>query len=483
MADSNVTHLSSLTSSNDNIAIVSGTDYSISDFRDAYIDNLSTMSDGSVVYGKKINYISNIKNDYTPISEYKEINGDTEPDRENINLIILDAVSDFMIIDNEVQNMAKKYSNIIRNTKSKIDNLSNIIYSEYYRLNDLKLLKSSYENVDNVTILSDKDFNGSFNYNKENNAFSVKSVPTKEPIYVIDIDGNGYEGNTFAYDTNKKVFIDECYGKISRASINDGIMSTYYEYSRICGKTPDGQNSNINTDNINAKCTILIQTERIIDSIKIDSDNKDLMITQISTSVDNGKTYIDQLKTPCSIKNTIGLPSSKYVKIQLESDYVDTEYAVAVDHIVNGEKGIKIYDDAHRKVIRINQITAFVNTYDDDGVRVIKTDNLLADDKSIKTIALYADSYIPDSYPATQENESYIIYTLTINGKEYTVTPINSNNKGIKIISYRDMTYASDSVSYLSEKIKSVYLTIKIKALNGYGSPQVSNVKICTGVD
>ena len=80
-------------------------------------------------------------------------------------------------------------------------------------------------------------------------------------------------------------------------------------------------------------------------------------------------------------------------------------------------------------------------------------------------------------------NESYIIYTLTINGKEYTVTPINSSDKGIKIISYRDMTYASDSVSYISEKIKSAYLTIKIKALDGYGSPQVSNIKICTGVE
>ena len=79
-----------------------------------------------------------------------------------------------------------------------------------------------------------------------------KSVPTKEPIYIIDIDGNGYEGNTFAYDTNKKAFVDEYYGKISRSSINDESLSTYYEYSRICGKTPDEQNSNINVDNINA---------------------------------------------------------------------------------------------------------------------------------------------------------------------------------------------------------------------------------------
>lgn len=462
---------------------ISGTDYSISDFRDAYIDNLSSMGDGSVVYKKKINYICNIKNDYTPISEYTEINGDTEPSREKINLIVSDAISDFMIIDNEIQTMAKKYSDVIRNTKSKIDNLSNIIYGEYYRLKDLQLLKSSYENIDNITVLSDKDFNGDFNYDEDSNSISAKSVPAKEPIYIIDIDGNGYEGNTFAYDTDKKAFVDECYGKISRSSINDESLSTYYEYSRICGKTPDEQNSNINVDNINAKCTILIQTVQTIDSIKINSDNENLGITQISTSVDDGKTYIDQLKSTHKIQNTIGLPSTKYVKIQLESDYIDTEYAVAVDHIVNGEKGVKVYDDAYRKVIRINQITAFKNTYDNNGITTVKTDNLVADNKSIKTIAIYADSYVPDAYPTTNTNESYIIYTLTINGKEYTVTPINSSDKGIKIISYRDMTYASDSVSYLSEKIKSAYLTIKIKALDGYGSPQVSNVKICTGVE
>ena len=483
MAESNITYLSAITSPDDSVAFISGTDYSISDFRDAYIDNLSSMGNGSVVYKKKINYICNIKNDCTPISEYDEINGDTEPNRDKINLIITDAISDFMIIDNEIQSMAKKYSNIIRNTKSKIDNLSSIIYGEYYRLKDLQLLKSSYENIDNITILSDKDFNGDFNYDEKSNSISAKSVPAKEPIYIIDIDGNGYEGNTFAYDTNKKAFVDEYYGKISRSSINDESLSTYYEYSRICGKTPDEQNSNINVDNINAKCTILIQTVQTIDSIKINSDNEKLGITQISTSVDDGKTYTDQLKSTNKIQNAIGLPSTKYIKIQLESDYIDTEYAVAVDHIVNGEKGIKIYDDAYRKVIRINQITAFRNTYDNNGITTVKTDNLVADNKSIKTIAIYADSYVPDSYPAANTNESYIIYTLTINGKEYIVTPINSSDKGIKIISYRDMTYASDSVSYLSEKIKSAYLTIKIKALDGYGSPQVSNIKICTGVE
>ena len=117
----------------------------------------------------------------------------------------------------------------LRNTKSKIDNLSSIIYGENYRLKDLQLLKSSYENIDNITILSDKDFNGDFNYDEKSNSISAKSVPTKEPIYIIDIDGNGYEGNTFAYDTNKKAFVDEYYGKISRSSINDESLSTYYE--------------------------------------------------------------------------------------------------------------------------------------------------------------------------------------------------------------------------------------------------------------
>lgn len=53
MADSNVTYLSTITSSDDTVMFISGTDYSISDFRDAYIDNLSSMGDGSVVYKKK----------------------------------------------------------------------------------------------------------------------------------------------------------------------------------------------------------------------------------------------------------------------------------------------------------------------------------------------------------------------------------------------------------------------------------------------
>lgn len=484
MAEQNVTYLSSLTSSSDSISIIAGTDYSIADFRGAYSDNLSSLGNGSSVYLKKLKYIGDIKEDNTPISIYNEINGDTEPSRDEINLIVLDAVADFMIIDNEVQNLAKKYSSILRNTQEKLDNFEGIIQGEYDRLRDLQLLKLSYENIDNVIVLTENDFNGDFNYDSGNKAISAKSTITKEPIYIVDIDGNGYEGNTFAYDTEKDVFVEDFYGKTSRAALKDNNMLTSYEYSRICGNTADEQNPNINADNINAKCTILIQTAQTIDSIKIDSDNKDLAITQISTSADEGKTYTSQLNSVHNIGNILAVPSTRFVRLELESSYVDTKYAVAVQHIVNGESGVKIYDDARRKVIRINQITGLRNTYENDGTTVIKTDNLIADGKAIKTIAIYANSYVPDSYPAIKSsNESYIIYTLTINGKEYNVIPINSNASGIKIISYRDMTYANNSISYLSEKIKSAYLTIKIKALDGYGSPQVSNVKICTGVD
>lgn len=485
MADTFTTNINDITdttvSTATELIVVSETNYTPTDYREAYIEQLLSADEKSEAYDTKINYISD-NNETTPISIYDEVHGDKEPDRSEINLMVLDSIADFMIVDNAARNLASAYSSLIYNTHNSFNNYESIIKSEYERIKDLNLLCSAYNNLDNVIQLTSSYFSGSFNYDSSNNTFSAYSTIVQEPVYIIDIQGNGYEGNTFAYDTEKKAFADDLYGEMSRTALNDGNLLTSYEYSRICAQTADTQNKNINVDNINAKCSVYIQTVQNIDSIKINGNSK-TQITDVLTSNDEGGTYTSTISSTLPKVNTmLGLPNAKYIKLDFESSNIDTKYAVAVDSIVNGENGIKIYNDAQRKVISLNQISAYRNTYSNNGLTTIKTDNLISSDKPLKAIGIYADVYVPDCYPKTAGTDtSYIIFTLTINGKAYQVLPLNSNDKGIKLISYRDNTYANSFISYLSETIKTATLTVQIQALDGYGSPQVSNLKLCTG--
>ena len=485
MADTLTTNINDITnvtvSTATELSVVSESGYTPIDYREAYVEQLLTSDKESEAYNTKISYIDN-NDETTPISTYNEVHGDKEPNRDEINLMVLDSVPDFMIIDNAAKNLASAYSSLIYNTHKSFDNYESIIKGEYERIKDLNLLCSAYDNLDNIIQLTSSYFSGSFNYDSSNNTFSAYSTIVQEPVYIVDIQGNGYEGNTFAYDIEKKAFVDDLYGEISRAALNDGNLLTSYEYSRICAQSADTQNKNINVDNINAKCSIYVQTVQNIDSIKINGNSK-TQITDVLTSNDNGGTYTSTISdTLPGINTMLGLPNAKYIKLDFESDNIDTKYAVAADSIVNGEKGIKVYDDAQRKVISLSQIFAYRNTYDNDGLTTIKTDNLVSSDKPLKAIGIYADVYVPDCYPKTSGTDnSYVIFTLTINGKAYQVLPLNSNDKGIKLISYRDNTYANSFISYLSETIKTATLTVQIQALDGYGSPQVSNLKLCTG--
>lgn len=482
MADTNINDITDISISTDTeLTVISETNYTPSDYREAYVEQLLTSDSESDVYNNKIKYIDN-NSETTQISIYDEVHGDEEPNRDKVNLMVLDSIADFMIIDNAAKNLASLYSALIYNTKKSFDSYESIIKGEYERIKDLNLLCSAYDNLDNVVQLTSSYFAGSFNYDSENNTYSAYSVVTQEPVYIIDVQGNGYEGNTFAYDTNKKAFIDELYGKMSRTALNDGSLLTTYEYSRICAENADSQNKNINADNIDVKCSVYIQTTQNMDSIKVNGNAK-TQITDILTSSDKGGTYTSCISsTQPKINNTTALPNAKYIKIDFQSDNIDTQYAVAVESIVNGQTGIKVYDDAKRKVISLNQITAYRNTYDNNGLTIIKTNNLVSSNKPLKSIGIYADVYVPDCYPKTNSTDtSYVVFTLTINGKAYQILPLNSNDKGIKLISYRDNTYANSSISYLSESIKTATLTIQIQALDGYGSPQVSNLKLCTG--
>ena len=88
---------------------------------------------------------------------------------------------------------------------------------------------------------------------------------------------------------------------------------------------------------------------------------------------------------------------------------------------------------------------------------------------------LFPNIYLPEGL--TNEN---IQFTLTVNGNDYKVQPVNSHENGIKIIRFSQGKMPNKYTQYIGEKIQSAILTIKMRPLKGL-SPYINNLKILLG--
>ena len=92
-------------------------------------------------------------------------------------------------------------------------------------------------------------------------------------------------------------------------------------------------------------------------------------------------------------------------------------------------------------------------------------------------MAIFANEYIADSLSV----RNCVTYTLTVNGIDYEVIPINSQNNGKKVVRTTNSTIAADHVHYLTEKAKNATLTISMKTTAKEFSPFISDLKILIG--
>jgi len=137
------------------------------------------------------------------------------------------------------------------------------------------------------------------------------------------------------------------------------------------------------------------------------------------------------------------------------------------------KKEIVKLNTAKRHAIKINDIQLEKNIYNAESI--IKTNNLISN--PARSIAIFCNEYVPEHFSAGK----WIRYYLTVNGQDFEVVPINSNNNGVKIIKTSDLDLSSDYVQYINQKIKTAYLTIRISTPNKYETPFISNLKILVG--
>ena len=222
----------------------------------------------------------------------------------------------------------------------------------------------------------------------------------------------------------------------------------------------------------------------------IDSSLEQLKVTAIKYSKNNID-YNDLEIMPFSLNNksdsyknqgyiygsnVIAFPESYYVKITFESTGYLNDMIAFEKIIAENDKTkttTQIVPTAKRHVIRINDIRSSRKTYVIDNT--FKTNDLVNDKEDIYAISVFANIYIPKGM-----SEKSIKFTLTINGIDYEVEPVNSYNNGIKIIRFSQGKMPAEYTKYIGEKITNAYLSVRLRSQEKI-SPYVNNIKILLG--
>lgn len=391
-------------------------------------------------------------------------------------------------IYNTTTELANKVDTLLNRSIERLETVSDIITSEKERLQDISMLCNAKTDYDNAIPLTDYYFTGNFEY--QDGVFSSKTTQSTSTVAtVIDVTGNGYEGNK--YVLQDKSYLEDILSTSNRNAIVDNNISTYWEYSRItASNTEEDLLTDFNTDSSEAKCTITLKFDQISNELAIKSSIEGLKVVAIRYSNDN-LTYKDLNIMPFSLNNKedsyknqdyiygsniIAFPDSLYVKITFESKgYLND--TIAFDKVIAENDKTStlttIVSTAKRHVIRINDIESKRKQYIKESA--FKTNELITNKKDIYAISVFANIYLPNNI--SEDNVSFI---LTVNGIDYNIKPVNSYSDGIKIIRFSQGKMPVEYTKYIGEKITSAYLTVVIKSKNKL-TPYVNNIKVLLG--
>lgn len=465
---------------------------SVGEIRSAYASSLS-----SPPLDDKNKAESVIRMDmHAPISRMHNINGESIPTHSMISNIVTDAGIDTISVDHEIINTANKYTTLVSGMLKRLKAARQRLSRNRRRVEDINFICSSYIGMKDVQVLSDKDFSGKCTYS--NGTFGAEAKAMEQVKYIIDdISGNGYVGN--AYVLNSAGEYEQAQNDTSSISnITDGSPNTVFEYSRLVNEdigvyTPNVQNKNrqtiVNFDDKDVECTISLHSEgNAFNTIVFSEPGAGVRVTKVEIS-DDGISYKDYLGKTVELDgniytakgyspgcNLIAIPFTRYAKVHLSSSAVANDYTLGRDVLsVDGTPKVRIEQltNAKRKVISFGGIIAYSTTYQKS---TILTGNL-APTNGCQKIAIFANSYIPMEIPLSK---TPIKYEMIINGETYEVKPINSDERGIKIISGPGNTYRNTGTLFIDDKIYTAQLQITFEAQNEV-SPYAGNIKACIG--
>ena len=438
-------------------------------------------------------HLNNYNQKYTGLFLHPEA-GEDPKINESFNTI----KEDLNNIDNILIDTANSINDLMNNTLARLQEVKKCIISEKERYQDIQMLCNKYTDFDNVKALTDVKFTGNGKIKDGIFQATEKSIK-KNTLNIIDIFGNGYEGNKYVY--NNYEYQQDVYDTSIRANMIDNKISTYYEYSRITVQNVQTEEiPYFNKDNEYARCTITFKASDRVNYIDISTEDIGIMVTNISCSLD-GVQYEDiKLPEKLSINNKldsynnygyvygsglIAVPNCLYFKLTLqatsnkgdtiayEKTLIENEEEVVQDNStpITTTNTVTI-DSARRSAIKLNDISVYNKRY--NTKTIMKSEELITSPSY--SIGFFANVYIPESL----SQDKSIRFVLTVNGIDYDVVPMNSHSNGTKIIRFSGGKSNTAYTELINEKITSAYLTIIMQGTSEL-TPFVNNIKILTG--
>ena len=320
--------------------------------------------------------------DYEPVLKVREVHEQENPDVKDINENTYEIYRDLCSLIVGYRNIALDYYALMKNTKTKLNDILLKLEEQKQYHESVNILCNKYTNFNNVIPITDENLTGNFTYSQ--GMISAKIISTKEIDYdIVDIKGNGYEGNKYIYFDND--FLQKSLSTANQNFIKDNNNLTIYEYSRITANNTEKYSfTEVNYDEKEAECSIQIYSPETINHIKILCTSKDTILKDISFSSDGIK-YLSILKEPCylfdNLKNTsqtdtnylanTGLfcfPDTNYLKIVLTSNGI-TDEQIAFEKILIEEKK-NTYPQNNNKDLKIDNIQYNQTTNEIEKVKI-----------------------------------------------------------------------------------------------------------------
>ena len=286
-----------------------------------------------------------LSTDYTPQYEQLYIHPE-EGEDFRINSSLAKINSDMKFVDDFLISKAKDLNSLLNAVSQRLDNIDLDIKSEQERLQDIKMLCNKYTDFDKVVpITSDTKLSGEYTINN-NTFYAAIDKQTTAKLKVLDVVGNGIEGNKYVY--KDYAYVQDSVNTSNRDFMIDKSLSSYYEYERITASASEDYLLNdFNTDSAEAKCTITFYSEKAVNLITITSDDDELNVIGIQYSNDGVEYYplaIPTIKINNKLEsynnyeyicgdNKVFVPEAKYIKITFQSSGT-TDDVLAYDRVM-----------------------------------------------------------------------------------------------------------------------------------------------------
>jgi len=454
--------------------------------RDAYIDNLA--QEGKVDKAAELNE----RNQTEPIFSGYSVHPESEPNVAELNDALSDIHLDLVALQKEIIHSAESYKELLESAKARIEKVNSRVLIEEERIKDLNAICGNYSEFKSVVTLTSEDLYGNY-LAYDDRTFCCSGSMKKVTPLIMNVEGNGYEGNAYVRVGDK--YLAESVNTSNRNYMIDNSASTAWEYSRLTmDRSEPVYPAEANFDAKEARCAITIAADERFTSFALSSDIDNVIIEDVLTSHDHGATFQSVMRTKDVHINSmddkysngdyaygsgvISFPGTQWLKLVLRSGGATSDKICFNHKQLTGDYRFDYDRDlptAKRHVIRINNIELFTGEFAHEST--LTTGELI--DKPVKSLAIFANEYIPEQFDGQYY---YCQYILTVNGIDFSMVPLNSDrDNGCKIIRFTGHSSQDSYAQEIFESIKTARLTVKIYTEDKAYTPYLSNLKICYG--